>query len=36
MVVPRGATKTPFYFRNVFSSISFMDEKDNIKKGSSL
>jgi hypothetical protein len=36
MVVLRGATETPFYFKIFFSSISFVDEKDNLKKGSNL
>jgi hypothetical protein len=35
MVVPRPP-KTPFYFKNLFSSISFVDEKNNLKKGSNL
>jgi hypothetical protein len=34
MVVPLKATKTPFCFRNLFSSILFADEKDNFLKSS--
>jgi hypothetical protein len=34
MVVPQKANEPPFYFRNLFSSILFVDEKDNLKKGS--
>jgi hypothetical protein len=33
MVVPHGAIQTPSYFRNFFSSILFMDEKNNSGKG---
>jgi hypothetical protein len=31
-VVPRGAIETFVYFGNLFSSISFVNEKDNSKK----
>jgi hypothetical protein len=33
---PWEQLKTSFYFRIFFSSISFVDEKDNLKKGSNL
>jgi len=33
MVIPLRTTQTPFYLGNFFSSISFMDEKDNLGKG---